>query len=65
MSKLGEIVKKFGVARNNGVPEQLKEAQRRIENIEAKAMEALERMKNSRSAVINGRTECACGSVKK
>lgn len=65
MSKLKEIAKRFGVARSNGMPEQLKEARRRVDSIETKAMEALEYMKNSRTAIINGRTECICGSVKK
>ncbi len=48
MSKLKEFAKKFGISRKNGVPEQLKQAQMRVEGAETKAREALERMKSFR-----------------
>lgn len=65
MTKLKELAKKFGVVSSNGASEQLKEARQRIENIESKAMEVLERMKNSRSVILKNRAEYACGSNKR
>lgn len=51
MSKLKDIAKKFGISPKNGMSARLQKAQQRVDNAEQMAMEALERMKNSRLGI--------------